>query len=177
MAGVSDNENKDAAAKWIKSLRPKTVLDVGAGMGIYSIMAKKRGQHWTALEVFAPYVNMFNLQSRYEQIIIADARYVNYDKLGMFDLSIAADMLEHMPKHHAIEVLFNLYDHSKHLLVCFPTVHHEQHAGFEGNEFETHIDHWTVEEMSALLDKHDVEYKTVIGDVLAYYFIKGKLCE
>lgn len=175
MSGVSDNENKDVATGWIKEIGPRTVLDIGAGMGIYSIMAKQADSHWTALEVFAPYVNMFNLQSRYDEIIIGDARYIDYYKISDtdgFDLIIAADMLEHMPKADAIELINTLLLHTKHLLVCFPIVHHEQHAGHEGNDFETHIDHWTVDEMRELAN--DNIENEIVGDVLAYFMVKGK---
>lgn len=172
MAGVSDNENKEIVKSWIDDLGPSTVLDVGAGMGIYSILAKRPGQHWTALEVFAPYVNMFNLRSRYDQIIVADARYVNYARLGRFDLSIAADMLEHMPKADAVTLIADLLACSGAALFCFPIIHHDQAAGFEGNDFESHIDHWSVAEMDALLADRQI-IKSITGDVLAYYLVQG----
>ena len=174
MAGVSDNENKDVAVSWIKDLKPKRVLDIGAGMGIYAIMAKEPGQHWAALEVFAPYVNMFNLRSRYEEIFIADARYTDFDKLGTFDLTIAADMLEHMSKGDAKILLNTIFEHSKYALICFPIEHQDQHAGFEGNDFETHIDHWEYDEMQEFVaDRHIVN--SIKGDVLAYFLVRGDL--
>ncbi len=170
MAGVSDNENKDQAVQWIKETNPQRVLDVGAGMGIYSILAKEQGQHWTALEVFAPYVNMFNLRSRYEDVVVADARYVDYSKLGTFDLIIAADMLEHMPKEHAADLILTLLKHTQNLLICFPLVHHDQEAGFEGNDFESHIDHWDFEEMEAFLFDYNID--SIRGEVLAYFLVR-----
>lgn len=172
MSGVSDNENKELAANWIKEAKPYSVLDIGAGMGIYSIMAKQKGQHWTAIEVFAPYINMFNLRSRYDEIIVTDARYANYEKIGNFDLIIVADMLEHMTKDESSELVMTLLQYCHNLLICFPIIHHEQHAGLEGNDFETHIDHWTEDEMRELLKNRQIEHE-MIGEVLAYFFVRG----
>lgn len=174
MAGVSDNENKNWAVKQIEAVKPHTVLDIGAGMGIYSIMNKKRGQHWTALEVFAPYVEMFNLNNKYEQVIIADARYANYKKLGDFDLMIAADMLEHMPKDDAKMLLNKLMQHCKFILICFPVVHHDQAAGYENNPFEMHVDHWDYEEMEEFLSERQI-VNSIKGDTLAYFMVEGCL--
>ena len=172
MSGVSDSENKELAVKWIKELKPKTVLDIGCGMGIYNILSKVKGQHWTGLEAFAPYIEMFNLYSRYEEIIIADARYVNYDKVGDFDLSITADVLEHMFKHEAKQLIIDLLEHSKYLLISIPVEHQEQQAGYENNKFETHIDHWTYEEMKEFLKGKEITHE-VKGNVLAYFMVKG----
>lgn len=176
MAGVSDTENKDIAKQWIDELEPKTVLDIGAGEGTYAKLAKN-GNHWTAIEVFAPYINMFGLKELYEEVIVADVRYVDFEKIGdEFDLIIAADMLEHMTKQQAKDVIYDLLDHCKHLLICFPIEHQEQHAGDEGNDFETHIDHWADDEMSDYLEScgNDVK-KHLVGDVLAYFLVEGEV--
>lgn len=194
MAGVSDNENKETIKEWIDALNPLNVLDIGAGSGTYAKLAKSGEQQWTALEVFAPYVKMFDLNSLYGHIYIGDARYTDYSVLpsrlllsprqsaGLqggwgYSLIIAADMLEHMPKDDAKLLIERLRKHCRHLLLCFPVEHQEQHAGDEGNDFETHIDHWTYDEMDMYLN-HVIGVpveKQLVGDVLAYFLVKGEL--
>lgn len=171
MAGVSDRENKHIARQWIDDLEPKTVLDIGAGVGTYSIMCYQPGQHWTALEVFEPYVTMFNLHGKYDEVWIEDARKTTYKH---FDLIIAGDMIEHMPKKDSQKLIKKLLKNCKNLLICFPILHHEQHAGEEGNDFETHIDHWTFEEMTDFLVEREVK-ESLEGWVSAYFLIKGDL--
>lgn len=183
MAGVSDTENKEIAKRWITDLQPARVLDIGAGQGTYSMLmeheAELDGQHWTALEVFAPYVEMFDLKSKYDQIVISDARFVDFSKLNggqKYDLTIAADMLEHMEKHEAKTLISDLLDHSHYLLICFPVEHQEQHAGDEGNQFETHVDHWTFDEMREFLNfTAGPEYVSdyAVGNVLAYFLVES----
>lgn len=179
MAGVSDREYKDVVKCWIDEIDPGSVLDVGAGAGTYAKLAKQGLQHWTALEVFYPYVKMFGLKELYDEVIIGDARYMNYDKIGDYigwDLIITADMLEHMPREDAKQLIYALSKQCKHLLICFPVEHHEQQAGDEGNDFETHIDHWTYEEMKMYLEfviESGIE-KSIHGEILAYFLVKGK---
>jgi cyclopropane fatty-acyl-phospholipid synthase-like methyltransferase len=180
MAGVSDKENKKVAKNWIIELDPKSVLDIGAGQGTYSKLAKQKGQYWHALEIFYPYVRMYKLAKKYHRITIGDARYMDYDKLSVFQgwhLIIAADMLEHMTKEDAKLLIYELSKHCKHLLICFPVEHQEQHAGDEGNDYETHIDHWTADEMEMYLNSvaELPIVKSLVGNVLAYYLVKGKL--
>lgn len=179
MAGVSDTENKEIAKQWIQQLKGGgRILDIGAGSGTYAKLAKREGETWCALEVFAPYVEMFNLKDWYDEIYIGDARYIDFQKLGHYvgyKLIIAADMLEHMEKEEAKQLIYNLSKHTKWLLICFPVQHMEQHAGDEGNEFETHVDHWTYDEMDMYLNyvaKLPVENK-IKGEVLAYFLVKG----
>lgn len=180
MAGVSDTENKDVVRGWIDDLDARSILDIGAGQGTYAKLAKKDGQHWEALEVFAPYIKEYDLPSLYENIYVGDARYMDYLKMSDYigwHLIIAADMLEHMKREEAKNLIYELSKHCKHLLICFPVEHQEQHAGEEGNEFETHVDHWTYDEMKMYLE-HVAELKIekdLVGDVLAYFLVKGKI--
>lgn len=179
MAGVSDNENKAIAKEWIEALSVGRVLDVGAGMGTYALLAKQANQHWTALEVFYPYVKMFGLNELYDEVFIGDARYMNYDKISHsigWDLIIAADMLEHMSRDDAKQLIYDFSEQCKHLLICFPVEHHDQHAGEEGNDFETHVDHWTYDEMKMYLESDaglSIE-KSIHGAVLAYFLVRGR---
>lgn len=181
MAGVSDNENKDVAKSWIDEINPENVLDIGCGTGTYSMLAKQNHQNWYGLEVFYPYVKQYDLHSKYDEIFIADARYADYYKIRTasdtkdgFDLIIAADMLEHMESNDAKTLIRELLTHTKQLLICFPVEHNPQHAGAEGNDFETHVDHWHYDEMAEFLEAMDFTIdNSICGDVLAYFLIRG----
>lgn len=176
MAGISASENKSKVINWFKKLGIYRVLDVGAGFGVWSILLRTPKQHWTALEVFYPYAKMFDLREKYNDIYIADARYVDFNKIGQWwDLSILADVLEHMHKDEAKDVITELLPRSRYILISIPIEHNAQHAGDEGNDFETHIDHWTAKEMDEFLGvfkgTHRVA-KRLVGKVLAYYLVE-----
>jgi hypothetical protein len=173
MAGVSATENKHIIREWlIKERRTfKRVLDIGAGCGTYSIMGRFPEQHWDAIEVFEPYVEMFNLNDKYTAVFVDDIRESNL--LDDYNLIIAADMLEHMTKAEAKAVIAKLLPHCEQLLVCVPVEHNDQHAGAEGNDYETHVDHWDAEEMRLHLGNRIIS--ATIGQVSAYFLAQGDL--
>lgn len=173
MAGVSDQENKHHIRKWLLDNRKefKRVLDIGAGVGTYSIMGKFPEQWWTAIEVFEPYVEMFNLHSKYDEVWIADIRESNL--IDDYNLIIAADMLEHMKKDEAKAVITHILQHAEQVLICVPVEHNDQHAGAEGNDFETHIDHWHPEEMRLFVGKRIISEQ--VGKISAYFLLQGDL--
>lgn len=173
MAGVSDIENKHVIRDWlIKNRREfKRVLDIGAGVGTYALMGRFPEQHWTAIEVFEPYVDMFNLRGKYDDVFVDDIRESNL--LDDYNLIIAADMLKHMKKDEAKTVIGNLLKHTEQLLISVPVIHNDQEPGPEGNEYERHIDHWHPEEMRLFVKDRIIS--EITGEVCAYFLIQGDL--
>ena len=55
----------------IARLRPTTLLDVGPGMGTYSNLLRDvtPGASWSCVEVFRPYVHMFELHRKYDAVV------------------------------------------------------------------------------------------------------------
>lgn len=174
MAGVSDMEYKHVIREWLINNKDRflKVLDIGCGVGTYALMGRFPHQYWYGLEVFEPYVDMFNLNGKYDKVIVGDARYVSLAQLGgNFDLIIAADMLEHMKKDEAKMVIKHIIENCNTFLICVPVQHNHQEAGPEGNTYETHIDHWHADEMRSFLGSRVItEY---IGDVCAYFIAEG----
>lgn len=122
------------------------VLDIGPGMGTYTYL-KHPGQHWACVEAWGEYVEKFSLASKYDHVVVADARYVDFNKLGKFDVCLLGDVLEHMTKGEALDLVETLLMHSRVLIVSMPIVHFPQDS-VEGNFFERHIkDDWSHEEV------------------------------
>jgi len=124
----------------------ETVLDVGAGIGNYSDLLSAAG--WsgkiTALEVWEPYIEKYNLKEKYELVINLDVRN-NTDY--RYDLVIFGDILEHMTKEDAIKVWKSAGEQAKYAVIAIPTTHYPQ-GHLEHNPYEEHIkDDWTVEEV------------------------------
>jgi 2-polyprenyl-3-methyl-5-hydroxy-6-metoxy-1,4-benzoquinol methylase len=53
--------SSNSGKEYIKSLNliGKTILDIGCGTGTYRDMFPKLGQHWTAIEIWQPYVEKY----------------------------------------------------------------------------------------------------------------------
>ena len=173
----SDQEGKDVVRGWLEQIpRSRFVLDVGPGSGTYGKMVREvlEPTQLMAIEVWAPWVERFHLDEIYDEVTIADIKFVHPDRRSNFDLVIIGDVIEHMQKHEAELILHQLIRDNRMVIISFPVLHLEQNA-YEGNTFETHVDHWSTGQMdeylgsldfASVLDKHE-------GSVLAYYLVQN----
>lgn len=156
------------AASVLGSLNIKSVVDVGSGAGDNLNFFKSifPGAHWTAIEVWQPYVTKFDLYTRYDAVIEADARTL--EPWPKSDLCIFGDVLEHMTKPEAIELWQKAVQVSKNLLISIPIIHYPQGAEF-GNPFEEHKHHWTVGEVLSSFEGI-TDYSA--GDVVGAFIVR-----
>lgn len=168
--GFSDPENKPWAAEKIKEINPSTVLDVGAGQGVYlDIIRRDLGDkvNVVAVEVWKPYIEQFNLIQRYDKVIESDIRNINDFN---YDLVIFGDILEHMSEEDALNVWDMVSRQAKSAIISIPIIHYHQDA-INNNPYEVHVEEdWNVDRV---LEKfsHIVEYKEfqVTGTFIAKF--------
>lgn len=129
----------------IHRARPMTsILDVGCGEGTYPKLLGSRlpGARWTGVEAWEPYVDRFELRQLYDQVIVSDARTVEYGRLGPVDLAIFGDVLEHMTKEDAVSLIHRVLGLAKMVVISIPVVHYPQEPE-DGNPYERHVkDDW-----------------------------------
>ena len=105
------------------------ILDVGPGAGTYGVQL--RDWNVEALEIHAPYIQMFNLNESYKEVHIGDIR--EFD-ISEYEYIIMGDVLEHLTIDEAKEVLNKMKD--KKVMVAVPYLFEQ---GEEmGNIYETH---------------------------------------
>ena len=116
------------------------VLDIGAGQGTYRTQFRDVITHatWTAVEVWQPYVDQYNLNELYDCVIVQDARTVDYAGLPQADIAFAGDVLEHMTKEQSIALVNTILQHSRCLIASIPIVYMPQ-GEHEGNPYEEHV--------------------------------------
>lgn len=157
---VSHHEGKDWLARQYRSLQPARVVDVGAGEGIYAMRFRPTHQgYWTAIEAWEPYVDRFDLRSKYDDVILGDVRSID---LPAADLYIAGDVLEHMPKQDALDLIDRMQQAAPHLFVSIPIIEIPQ-GHVNGNPYEEHHHHWTIAEMGDAIGPCLGRMGTVIG--------------
>lgn len=166
----SDTENKHIVKQWYQEINPNITVDIGIGKGTYAKLCKKKPT-WIGVEIFAPYVEKYNLHELYDDIIIGDIRYIDLQRITRPDLVIIGDVLEHMEKHQAISVIQHLKEFTDNIIISVPMLHRHQEPKY-GNIYETHIDHWSHQEMIQVLD--DGLYANKKGRILGYYRWKRK---
>jgi predicted TPR repeat methyltransferase len=157
---VSHHQGKEWLERRYAEVRPSSVVDLGAGEGIYSMRLRPLWRsHWTALEGFEPYVNRFDLRAKYDRIDVADIRSAAFEPA---DLYIAGDVLEHMTRAEALEVIERMKAVAGHIFVSVPIIEICQGA-VNGNPLEEHVHHWTFDDMHSALDGCDSFRGSVIG--------------
>ena len=130
------------------AIRPRGVLDIGVGAGTYArLMRPHFRSHWTGIEVWAPYIEQFDLLSKYDAVIVADVLHLDIDTLSPRPtLAIAGDVLEHMPKAAAIGQIARLKEWVDDILISIPLGEMPQ-GSVNGNQYESHLATWEHEEM------------------------------
>lgn len=163
----SSKHGKQYTLDLINRINPKTVLDIGAGSGTYASY-KKQGQHWTALEIWQPNIEQFNLKDLYDEVICGDARNVEF---GSYDLVILGDVLEHMSKDEA-KSLLDKCKKSKYVIVSIPLGYYPQDE-FEGNPYEKHVtDNWSRDDFIESFGKPWKEHQEGEIGVFVYRYLK-----
>lgn len=143
----------------ILQVRPRTVLDIGCGCGLFGLLAReytdidKRRLHkeaWEAridaIEVFPEYITSVH-DWAYDRVFIGDALEVLPD-LDPYDLVICTDVLEHFSFADGSRLLDIIRGKAAHAVISTPAKWIPQKGVF-GNEYETHRHHWKGEELAA----------------------------
>jgi Glycosyl transferase family 2 len=128
---------KPYATELIMRINPRTVLDVGPGVGTYGSIIRKRLEvdRLDAVEIWAPYIEQYWLKDIYDNVIVADVRYWHDFE---YDLIILGDVLEHLALDDAVVLWKNLSKQAGAVHLSIPIVHYSQGPA-EGNPYETHI--------------------------------------
>lgn len=120
----------------------KKIIDVGPGVGTYSQFRQPQ-QEWIGIEAWAPYVQKYELNVKYDKVIVSDIRYLNWSKVAPCDVCIFGDILEHMSYDEALETVDIALNNSRLVVVSLPLVYSAQGV-LENNPFEIHVKQdWT----------------------------------
>jgi len=127
---------KSRVQKWILNnvSTDKRILDVGPGVGTYADLLSGHKYQVDAVEIFAPYIDRFNLREKYDNVYVGDIR--TFD-ISDYDFIILGDVLEHLSKEDATSLIDTIEKQNKECLVAVP---YEMEQGeWEGNVHETHL--------------------------------------
>lgn len=156
--GFSDPTNKPWTKEKIIELNPTTVLDVGAGQGVYLNLIREglgAGVIVNAVEVWQEYINQFDLENKYDKLFAMDVRDLNN---FAYDLIILGDVLEHMSEQDAINLWEKISKQAKYAIISIPIIHYHQDA-INGNPYEVHVEEdWNTERVLKTF-KGIIEYK------------------
>ena len=149
---------------WIVRLQPTSVLDIGIGFGKWGFLVREytdinahryQREDWRVriegVEAFPEYVTP-TYHYIYDQVYHGDLREV-LPRLTTYDLVIIGDVIEHFDKEVGLDLLRQLRQKSRYILLSSPTVFFTQEL-FE-NEFERHRSLWTVDDFKGFQFDYD----------------------
>ena len=167
----SSDDGKRYAVQELQQLRPESVLDVGAGAGVYGRLIRFEVPSvlvLDAVEIWEPYIERFELRDIYDSIFVADIADFTLER--QYDMVILGDVLEHLERDIAVDVVTKLRAASKYILLSLPIV--EWHQGEEeGNPHEAHLHHWSHDEVKSTFKVMRAQTYDQIG----VYVLKGDL--
>jgi len=142
---------KKEIKEWIDKQKDiKTIVDFGCGEGTYPKLLGNK-YYWIGIDIWEPYVEMFNLKEIYNKIIIEDISKVDLPK---GDCAILGDVIEHLPKKIALKIFKKIYKNYKHIILSIPIGKYpsrESHC----NKYTIHLSTWKFSEFG----KYDWEIK------------------
>ena len=162
----SHPEGREWAIKHIAATTAPVIIDIGCGEGTYSDLARgwRPDALWVGVEVWEPYVEQFDLWSKYDIVAVRDARELSLPDAPF--VLLAGDVLEHMSRFDAVDFLEQAKSRAEAIMVSVPVVDYPQHAHEADNPYEEHVDQWTLGEM---LD-HLPGCKAWAGEVLGRFW-------
>jgi hypothetical protein len=134
MPGSYNFFKKEVKEHFLKNIRTDSnILDVGPGYGTYGNLLKPEYLNISAIEIWEPYINKFNLNNIYKKIYIGDICNFNFSD---FDYIILGDVLEHIEIKKAKLLLNKISELNKRCLVAIPYLYPQ--GEHDGNIYETH---------------------------------------
>jgi len=151
----------------------KTVLDGGPGEGTYYYALQGAEiEILDGIEVWGPYIDQYDLKTKYHEIYIADIYYFDWNKLKRYyDLIILGDIIEHLPQERGQDVIDHAVEYAKYVVVSLPIYGYYQVATM-GNTYETHVEQYSDESIRQLLKCYDILESFKGGTVGVYIFQK-----
>lgn len=140
-------------ANRLQNAQPRSVLDLGVGMGFYGAVVRQ----WLDLGVRLWRTKLFGVEGfreyrnpcwdLYDDIAVTSIEAYLYGDTEKWDAILLLDVLEHFPHDVGVEILRAACERLSpkgQLLVGTPAIWMEQDAVY-GNEFERHRSLWTVQ--------------------------------
>jgi 2-polyprenyl-3-methyl-5-hydroxy-6-metoxy-1,4-benzoquinol methylase len=122
----------------------ESMIDVGCGRGIVGAIVRiyRDPKRVVGVDVFKPYLDFCEKMGSYTELLQWDLRTLPlpFDD-NEFDLAVALEVLEHMPKTKGLFLVKELERIAKRIIISTPTIFFSQSL-YDGNRFQKHISIW-----------------------------------
>lgn len=135
---------------------PETLLDIGVGYGKWGALLREytdvihyrfyKSQHKVkihGIEIHDKYKNPN--WDHYNKMFIGDACEL-IKGLGFYDMIIFTDVIEHIKKDQALELIADLMKRTKKLVLSYCN---DEQSNVNDNQYEDHISKWSIQDLEA----------------------------
>ena len=124
----------------LKHIQKKSLLDVGAGMGVYPEIIKSalpgEVHEFHAVEPTEKYILEYKLNQKYDVVYPQTIQEFTKTVEKIYDVILCSDVLEHLYLSEAIDTIDCLTYNCRHLIMMWPT--YQNQGLYEGNYYEKH---------------------------------------
>lgn len=132
---------------FLRSVRPRVLVDIGPGAGKYGHLARAASSNTRtiAVEVEPAYIAEFRLAEVYSEVVCADAAIYFLTNVDFSaDVVIFGDSLEHFRRSVGLDLIHYFMYRCKYLIVIFPSKYVQY--SWRGYAAEAHVSVWDVED-------------------------------
>lgn len=134
-----------------------SVLDVGIGKGTFGYLLRHyyNATRIVGLEIFEPYIEVCRKHGSYDELLHYDVSVLPLPfKTGEFDLVIASEIVEHLPKETGLKLIAELQRVANMVIVATPAFfsncHIENNGVIDGNASQIHESIYRAKEFEKL---------------------------
>jgi hypothetical protein len=150
-------QDTEHVINYLHRLQPKSILDVGAGLGRWGVLCRchvgdnvslaSRPDHELKIDAIEGYKG--NINPIYEAVYnhtYADNASQVLPTLGKYDVIICSHMIEHLEKGEAWRLIDEMISHSIMAVVITLPFGHDPRGPLDGNPLEAHLSTWYPED-------------------------------
>lgn len=128
----------------------KTLLDIGCGAGRVGLVIKRHRKIFlTGCDSFAPYLDICEESKSHDKLTLCDIRELPFENKS-FDVVLCKEVIEHLKKNEAFELIKKMEDISKRkVIITTPVGKYEQHE-YDNNPYQKHNSTWEPSELKKL---------------------------
>jgi len=125
---------------WIIDKKAKSILDIGCGQGLpmQLIKIRMRPKETVGVDIFKPYIEEAESKKIHDRYLIVDIRKKLPFKEKSFDVVIALQVLEHLDKKDAIDLLNKMEKIAKRQVIVATPIGHMKHPEVDNNPYQVH---------------------------------------
>ncbi|MGB9696181.1 MAG: class I SAM-dependent methyltransferase [Ignavibacteria bacterium] len=164
--GTSNWQNISYNIDLIKKINPQKILDIGCGFGRWGFLCREFLDVWDdgnykksdfsrtidAVEIYENYIQAYH-HYFYNNIYIENAVDFLYSTTNSYDLIIAGDVIEHLPKKDGFKLIKLALNKSKFVMINIPVGKDWPQEASEENIYEEHRSIWFKRDFSKFKHK------------------------